>query len=167
MLCSAEISLLYANFCTFIIHRQSLVNFKPHTPDLSRQHRVFCAISYLQLRVHFIQHSIFCLQVSEVNSDGLLVRDYGCGSFADSPQFHLGDMQYVVVDNDGRAFVADSARRLVLGMTGQPRSEHIMLTVECSEEEAFYPSRLGYIPESGLLLIMMTVGNRISLLSVV
>jgi hypothetical protein len=107
------------------------------------------------------------LQVSEVDSDGRLIRVYGCGQLVDGPRLQLGDMQYVVLDDDGRAFVADSANRRLLMMSSEPRSERVLLSVEHNDKEIFHPSRVCYIPQTDLLLLVMAIPDRIAVYGVV
>ena len=67
-------------------------------------------------------------QVSEVDSDGRLIRVYGCGQLVDGPRLQLGDMQYVVLNDDGRALVVDSASRRLLMMSSEQQSERVLVS---------------------------------------
>lgn len=107
-----------------------------------------------------------CLQVSEVDLDGRLLRVYGCGQFVDGPRVLLGDMQYVVVDDDNGAFVADSSNRRVLMMNSQPQAERVLLTVEYNEKETIHPSRMCYVPRTGQLFLVMTIPRFIAVYSI-
>ena len=67
-------------------------------------------------------------QVTEVDGNGNVIRVYGCGYLDDNTTLN-GNMQYVVLDENGRAFVADAGNCRILLMTGQPATERVISTL--------------------------------------
>jgi hypothetical protein len=114
----------------------------------------------------FSRISSYILQVSEVDSEGRLIRIYGCGQFADGPHLQIDSMHYIVLDGDNRAFVADSANRRVMVMTGQPPTERVLLTVEFEKIARDAYSRMCYLPEKGQLLVVMTLVRSLAIYNV-
>jgi len=104
----------------------------------------------------------YVFQVTEVNSGGHPIRVFGCGYLDDVITLNYSNMQYAVLDDSGRAFVADSGNLRILLMTGQPPTERVITTMVVDPDEPkSTASRMCHVRTSGQLFVVMATRNRI------
>ena len=112
---------------------------------------------------------LYC-QVTEVDGDGNRVRVHGCGYLNDDIIFK-GNMQYIVLDDRNRAFVADVGNCRILLTTGQPATERVISTLINDDDDTpgrnSTASRLSYIRSTGQLCVVMATRYRIIVYSTV